>query len=61
MRKRMETKGNAIAVEGTISHCKNYGLYSQGNKEDALYRKDIIWYTDRAPSGCWFDFTEINY
>ena len=57
----METKGNAIAVEGTISHCKNYGLYSQGNKEDALYRKDIIWYTDRAPSGCWFDFSEINY
>lgn len=29
----MGTKGNAIAVEGTISHCKNYGLYSQEIKK----------------------------
>lgn len=49
----MGTKGNAIAVEGTVRHCKNYGLYFQG--------KDIIRYTDRAPSGCWFDFSRINY
>lgn len=52
----MGAEAGDAAVLSTVGHCKNFGLYSQGNTWDALYREDIIWHTDGATSDCCFDF-----
>lgn len=38
----MGAEAGDAAVVSTVGHCKNFGLYSQGNTWDALYREDII-------------------